>query len=1385
MNARRLTLAILCAVMAVLMAMVPSAQAVLSHAYLSQLSGFGQPTAIAVGGAGEVYVVDTAAKTVDRFSSLGAPLSFSASGSYVEGSKLAGTPAGGFIKPDGVAVDDENGEVYVSDSAGQVVDAFSATGQYQFQLTGTPAAAPVSGAFRSPAGLTLDQTTHQLYVTDPGKSNDRSQPGSLSVVDVFNASGVYVTQIGNGILGYNEGESIGFNDLTQEAYVGGAAGSTTEDVFVLESMGNLVPPEWQGAETPQGSLGSGTVDVTLDPNTHQVYVAQNRNNVVDEFGASSSEEYKGQLRGTPSGYFNGPKAVAVSPINGDVYVADETVEGLVGVVDVFGPDVVVADTTVQAPAGLGQNGVALNGSVNPSGLPLTLCEFEYGTSSSYGNGASCEPDLAHIGSGNTSVPVTTTLTGLKANTLYHYRLVATNANGSESTLDQTFLTPGPPRVSVSATVASPAKLGQTNAMLFGQVNPDGRETTYSFEYGETESYGTSIPDPAATVGDGEGPAAVPTAELTGLNIGKTYHYRIVASNEYGTADSPDQQFTTVAAAVIEESVSNVAATSVTLEDEVNPLGIDTHYYYQYGSADCTASPSSCTNLPASPGLDIGSGETSEEGQGIHLQGLQPGTVYHYRVIATNALGTVEGPDDTFTTQAIGGASTLPDARAWEMVSSPNKHGGLVEPIGEANLIEAAADGGGLAYVTTAPTEAEPAGYANFVQVLATRGAGGWSSQDIATRHESATGPAVGQGFEYRDFSSDLSQALVEPQGLFTALSPQATEQTPYLRANPGCVSATGCYKPLVNAMNDSAGSKFGGGVEFVGATPDLTHVVLYSERVPLSSTPGDEGGLYEWAGGRLQLVSVLPADEGGSPAPGRETYFGSRGSERNAISADGSRIVWSDNNNDHLYMRDTVTGETVRLDGSGPRAGNHLPLFQTASSDGSRVFFTDRERLTADSHSEENVPDLYMCQMVQVSGKLTCGLTDLTPEGISGESADVVNHVAGASEDGSYVYFVAGGALASGASGGSPNLYVAHDSEGKWTTRLIATLASEDAPDWGEYGLGGLTGLTDRVSPDGRYFAFMSLRSLTGYDTRDAASGQSDEEVYLYDAVSDKLVCASCDPTGARPRGMQYGNDQKLTGNDEIPLVGGYEVWSEGNWLAANIPGWTAYTPGIALYQSRYLSDSGRLFFNSSDALVPQDVNGTEDVYEYEPPGVGDCSTSSPDFGVRSGGCVGLISSGGGSEESGFIDASENGSEVFFVTSAKLLPQDFDTSVDIYDAHECSGQSPCIPLAPVTPPVCTTGDACKAAPSPQPAIYGAPSSETFSGAGNLTPTTPTVVKSKAKSLTRAQKLTKALKACVRMKSRKKRATCEKQAKRAYGATNRAKKTNRRVKLNVR
>jgi hypothetical protein len=376
----------------------------------------------------------------------------------------------------------------------------------------------------------------------------------------------------------------------------------------------------------------------------------------------------------------------------------------------------------------------------------------------------------------------------------------------------------------------------------------------------------------------------------------------------------------------------------------------------------------------------------------------------------------------------------------------------------------------------------------------------------------------------------------------------------------------------------------------------------------------------------------------------------------------------------------------------------------------------------------------------------------------------VKQEIIGASEDGSYVYFVANGLLGDAREpavskgdcfeedpGRTCNLYVEHFDGGGWEApELIATLSGEDFPDWAN-GSPILAGLTARVSPDGRWVAFMSDQRLTGYDNvdvseREGVSGEggvhADEEVFLFDVarpvsegvsgVADNPLCASCDPSGARPVGV-WDPKHKVGVLEPTLLVDKGGVW-RGRWLAGSVPGWTADDQEGALYQSRYLSNDGRLFFDGADSLVAADVNGREDVYEFEPVGVGGCRPGVADaswvFVAGDGGCVGLISSGASSEESAFLDASavggrdgeggEGGGDVFFLTLSQLALADEDESFDVYDAHECSVSSPCTASSAAVPPACNNEASCKPAPEPQPSIYGAPASGTsLSGLGNF------------------------------------------------------------------
>jgi hypothetical protein len=199
---------------------------------------------------------------------------------------------------------------------------------------------------------------------------------------------------------------------------------------------------------------------------------------------------------------------------------------------------------------------------------------------------------------------------------------------------------------------------------------------------------------------------------------------------------------------------------------------------------------------------------------------------------------------------------------------------------------------------------------------------------------------------------------------------------------------------------------------------------------------------------------------------------------------------------------------------------------------------------------------------------------------------------------------------------------------------------------------------TARVSADGEHLAFLSAAAIPPVDNTDADTGAPDTELYLYGPPpgggSPRLLCPSCNPTGERPLG------------------------------SASIPGTVANGSSL-LYRPRVLSAGGdRVFFDSADKLVVPDTDGTTDVYEWEAAGVGGCT--------RAPGCLGLISGGRG-EGGRFLDASESGDDVFFLTGESLVGSD-PGSLDVYDDRVGGG----FPEPPV--PIPCVGDACQALPSP-------------------------------------------------------------------------------------
>lgn len=668
----------------------------------------------------------------------------------------------------------------------------------------------------------------------------------------------------------------------------------------------------------------------------------------------------------------------------------------------------------------------------------------------------------------------------------------------------------------------------------------------------------------------------------------------------------------------------------------------------------------------------------------------------------------------FLCLASSARATLPDGRAWEMVSPLNKNGGDVRGIDGDNgggVAQASADGNRITYVSLA-SFAEAQGASIGSQYVSDRQleAGAWRTQNISSPMASQTYVLGGAGTPYRAFSSEVSSGLLlNGIGGFkfghpVETAPMAGAPVGYQNYYVTDIPRSGplSLEALFTSPPSQPANVFS--LEILGATPDLKHVVVESGAVLASGVFEEEhrANLFEWTGGRFQALNIRPD---GTPEPSRSPSLGSVLGQDRAISDDGSRVVWagtapSPQVGSGLFVRENVgtpQAQTAEIDvsQSGAEAGGG-GSFMTASSDLSKVFFADGRSLTSDATPGGGGSFGELYEFDVQSGKLT----DLTG---GAEGGGGVQGVLGASEDGSYLYFVADGVLAPGAwpgtcaRGNSPpdatcNLYLWHNG----MTRFIAALSAEDdsgnsfnalgqAFDW----VPGIGLRTARVSPDGGHVVFMSQQPLTHYDSavRSGTScGQSAnghplpaqcEEVFVYDAATESLSCASCNPSGARPIGP------------------------------SGVPGGTEFENNNALYQSRVLSEDGsRVFFDSADALVPQDTNGQEDVYEYE------------------NGHVYLLSRGRGAGSTSFVDASANGNDVFFTTREQLAGQDTDQLMDLYDVRAPHVPGEDVGSSVPPPSVACADEDCRPA-SPAAPTFVVPASNTFAGLGNAMPTAST------------------------------------------------------------
>jgi hypothetical protein len=772
-----------------------------------------------------------------------------------------------------------------------------------------------------------------------------------------------------------------------------------------------------------------------------------------------------------------------------------------------------------------------------------------------------------------------------------------------------------------------------------------------------------------------------------------------------------------------------------LKAQISPnFWADTTFYVEYGTGKC--SEGGCDKQkPLAPGAILTTAITNQPvtTPAVNLTGLEAGTEYHYRFVATSSGGGPvrgtggevgqDGAEATFTTAPsssepktncpnqsfrTGASATLPDCRAYEMVSPVDKGGGNVLAKPETAryvMLQAGAADGNRATFSSFRAFADPSSAPLFSQYLSTRGADGWSSESISPPRASyMRGGGVSDFDRFQAFSEDLCTAWVFADSSLP-LVPEAPAGYSNLYRRDNCASEPS-YELLSNAIPfgiEPEAELNGDILGAQGSSADHSHTVFLgtSGKESASGLTKDacskesSNQLYESnpEGGPLRLVSTLPNGKAACSLAsvgngiGFNVFSQFSSNAHHAVSPDGSRVFWSwapSGGTEGLFMRTNATQPQSKV--AAGKCTEPERACTVAISEGPEARYWDA--------NPETTKALYTV------GDLNQGAELFEYDVEEGKSHLITKSMSGwvgASEDLSRVYFTSEQVLSSEPNGegdkaeaGQHNLYLVEAG----TTTFVAIVDGGGAaatPDHLEPAK-----RTSRVSPDGLHLAFTAATRPTGYDNADATSGEPDTEVFLYDAAPGagpgSLVCVSCNPGGARPHG------QAVEGNGQ-----GIELWA-----AAELPGWIELSR-----PSRLLTpDGNRLFFESYDSLVQGDSNGKRDVYEWER---ADSANACEEIGAgryvkSAGGCLSLISSGQSAQESELIDASTDGSDVFFSTSSSLVPQD-PGLVDLYDARIGGG------FPQPTKTAACEGEACQGPLSPP--NDPTPGSSTLNGAGNV------------------------------------------------------------------
>jgi hypothetical protein len=1186
LNARRLVLSVLGVSLGVLALVCASALAFNEHiapptSFGEACSGspcgngqFSEPGGIAVEqSTGDVYVVDTGNDRVEKFT---------AAGTFISSFGTSGSGHGQLDKPTWIAIGETGVTpvVYVSDTGNRRIEQFDpSTGAYVGELTGTSTG--TAGAlvpFSEVQGVAVDPSGN-LWVAAGEDLDEFSATGALiSMLINLNQNTYHNYAELDGLAVDSEDGIYGFHNLQgPHKIVGTPEGDvqkwTSTGVHVGEIDKDLSTGSYQdaGVAVDPGSAGiDGMNDLYV---VHKLYDHQETGYVVSLYAPNCIQEPEfeesipiqlherdgcPELESFGLGQFGGNQGaaggIAVSATTGAVYV----VRPESGEVKVFAATV-VPDVTVREASHAVSTSATLEGAVNADSTSVSGCHFEYVGEKVFDQAKKTEAEAKAQAKAAGERAAEDGVRAQQAKA----QAEAFNTAGKKERAEE--------EEEKAKAYEEAAQSEEANVKSDEAKAAEQREGWGQASNAECEPHASSIV--------GGNPVAV-QANVTGLTSAETYLYRLVAANASGSRESAVQTFvTSTAPTILEEFVLSIApATSgksvrASILAVIDPVGLETSYRVEYGPS--TEAGYGSSTVEASAGNSVGPVIVTAQ-----LDGLAPETTYHFRFVASNALGSGEGEEQTFRTASLSPASSLlPDGRSFEWVSTGNTRFGDVYVPYEAESEfksgppeRASVSGESLTY--GGPTESV-AGNGNenddFGQsYLATRSSSGWTASDITPPNTNITA-------DYHAFSSDLTIGILQIVALAETGKANETPVIPggplaggFLRLPDGSFSLLPGGEGKRNFIAESP---------YQGATPDFRHIVVQVN-----------GGLYVYEHVTNKLspaVNVLP---GGTEVPEAKLE---------AISTDGGAVVWSGGGN--LYVREgigTSQERTLQVDapqgGNGPGGGGAFAEGQFGESpdgwaksfNGAQVLFTDSAGagLTSDTAAGSGA-NLYELDLA------TDHLVDLTVAKLA-----EVRSVVGVSEDGSYVYFIATGVLTEGknAEGKEPeagheNLYVDHRG-------AIGFIAAD------------MRGA--QVTPDGLHFL---------------AQSRSDA-LYVYDASTATLECSSC--SGGRPVGVELGNDIPFGLNEYrieryvphwMSATGDRVFFQAGSLVpqataVLNVYEWesdgtgTCQTSGGCIYlisggsaPAQFIDASASgddVFFTTRNSLVPEDKNDYVDVYD-------------------------------------------------------------------------------------------------------------------------------------------------------------------------------------------